>query len=63
MKKSWWDFHTQGDEGCEACAIPPTSHNWEDCDGFIHTQFDTELDSTEAKCDQCNVLLPTIDVR
>ncbi len=65
MKPSFWDFHTQGDESCDGCAIPPTQHlethyrgKSKHCGGFLHTQFNVSLDATETKCDQCSLLLP-----
>ncbi len=67
MKRSWWDFHTPGDEDCEACATSPTPHvltfsNFTEECGLIHTQFAIDFAETEAKCDQCGLLLPMLAV-
>lgn len=62
MKCEWWDFHSVGDEDCDACATAPQVHylGWsDDCDGLIHTQLNEALEALETKCDRCGVgLLP-----
>ncbi|KKN84483.1 hypothetical protein LCGC14_0289450 [marine sediment metagenome] len=48
---TFWTYHTKGDLRCDACVTPPT---WcEACEGLVHTHLNVELDSVQAKCDQC----------
>ena len=48
----WFDFHSVGDLGCEACVYSPVL--CEVCEqGFMHTQFTEELNAVEGRCDVC----------
>ena len=48
----FWAYHTKGDLKCEACAEPPsTCPNCEN--GLVHTQFKSDLEEVQDKCDSC----------
>lgn len=50
MKYWEWEFHTVGDEACEACAQASTPCP---CGGLIHTHFLVDLNAIKGRCDRC----------
>ena len=48
----FWAYHTKGDPQCEACAEPPSA--CAACEkGLVHTQFKSDLEEVQDKCDAC----------